>query len=780
MRIANAENGKKTGDGTEVGLFFPLPPELASQCPSLGEEDASPPHVTFLYVGAVPRKRQREFLRIVQHAFAGLSLVRASLGKTAYFQHPDKNQTIAHMQVHFSVDMRAIRSQLREDLLANGFEVLDSFPLHYHPHTTLAYLDYLDSLDSMYTGPRPYGGWDVESIEVWGLPKLYTVSLGGKLAKKDAHMLHQAERSKYKSKEEDAEGNVHYEYGPRQIAERHKEKAKQVEKLHKSLGDLRKDVLAKFKSEDTKVKTVALAVALIDATYERVGNAESAKNGHFGVTGWQARHLKFKGDTAILTYVGKSGVKHEKTIDDKRITTMLKEVAKGKSGEDFLLVHGDEDSVLTSADVNEYLSKFDVTAKDLRGYHANMEMRERLEQQRKKGPVLPAGRKEKDKVLKKEFDQALKETAEAVGHEAATLRSQYLVPGLEDSYLHDGTVMQNFQKKESTKSTFHKEEEEVTRLVRPSPKVKPPRKDKRRSRTKVEDADTGTGDRGDDADLSLNYKRVGSKNYQSSLYSKPLVGNGVVRAERVSPLSAPVLQFRRSCIMPKMTKKGALQVVNTLDRIASLMQEGWETLGVPQRVANDMAYRCDLLSDHIEKTAGLQPSVPNQGFDPSSIAEEEVSALEFDADEPYTRDNFRNTEKRQLREKQEAGGLPEADQTPVTTYNGGKNASVKKLVPLKKTEFAKLDAVVSGMRTPEALAALETLVGNELTPSQVAQVSASVQNHRYFLAKRLEGLLSVLRQETRSDQADMLRKVLMQFTKDQDVLETLNAKLEQK
>jgi hypothetical protein len=130
--------------------------------------------------------------------------------------------------------------------------------------------------------------------------------------------------------------------------------------------------------------------------------------------------------------------------------------------------------------------------------------------------------------------------------------------------------------------------------------------------------------------------------------------------------------------MPKMTKKGALQVVNTLDRIASLMQEDWESLGVPQRVANDMAYRCDLMSDHIEKMAGLQPSVPNQGFDPSSIAEQEASALEFDADEPYTRDNFRNTEKRQLREKQEAGELPEADQTPVTTYNGGKNASKKK------------------------------------------------------------------------------------------------------
>ena len=60
---------------------------------------------------------------------------------------------------------------------------------------------------------------------------------------------------------------------------------------------------------------VALAVALIDHTCERVGNPQSAKDGHFGVTVWRVKHFDMSKDTATVRYVGKSGVKHEKTIE---------------------------------------------------------------------------------------------------------------------------------------------------------------------------------------------------------------------------------------------------------------------------------------------------------------------------------------------------------------------------------------------------------------------------------------------------------------------------------
>ena len=179
---------------------------------------------------------------------------------------------------------------------------------------------------------------------------------------------------------------------------------------------------------------VALAVGLIDHTFERVGNSESAEDGHFGVTGWKVKHVSFSEGSAVIRYVGKSGVKHKKVVDDALLVRALKKAVKGKTPEDEVC------GGITSRDVNAYLEPFDVTAKDIRGYHANRTMAEHLRAVRKKGPKLPTDRKEKDKILKAEFKEALDATAEAVGHEAATLRSQYLSPGVEDDYMKDGTV----------------------------------------------------------------------------------------------------------------------------------------------------------------------------------------------------------------------------------------------------------------------------------------------------------------------------------------------------
>lgn len=62
----------------------------------------------------------------------------------------------------------------------------------------------------------------------------------------------------------------------------------------------------------------------------------------------------------------------------------------------------------------------------------------------------------------------------------------------------------------ATKDTYEREEEEAERLVRPAPKVKPPRDDKKREDVHERDPDTdGDPDLKGDPDMSLNYKRVG-------------------------------------------------------------------------------------------------------------------------------------------------------------------------------------------------------------------------------------------------------------------------------
>lgn len=349
-----------------------------------------------------------------------------------------------------------------------------------------------------------------------------------------------ARRPKYQGKKEvpkaDGSGTTTvYQYGPRQVANRHKEKAERVERLRGRIGDLRRRVKADLKSDDPETRLTALAVALIDATYERVGNDESADNGHYGVTGWTMDHVEFSknGGRATFRYIGKSGVEHEKTVDDTDLVGALKQCCGEKGGSDHVLSEGDVR--VTPAMVNDYLREFDVTAKDLRGFHANREMQERLRAIRRDGPELPRPRKERDVILKEEFAEALEGAAGAVGHEASTLRKQYLVPWLEDAYMRDGTVIDRLDKRASyvregeppsdgyaavvrrglaqwrfaprnaTKTHAEREDEEAERLVRRSPKLKPSRDDSKRERMDVADADTS----GRDRDLSLNFKDNG-------------------------------------------------------------------------------------------------------------------------------------------------------------------------------------------------------------------------------------------------------------------------------
>lgn len=249
--------------------------------------------------------------------------------------------------------------------------------------------------------------------------------------------------SRYKNKKVLDTGTVVYEYSDQQVSRRNNQKADRIEKLRKSLNSLRKKVNSDLRSGNPKTKLTALVVALIDHTYERVGNDESAEErGHFGVTGWQKQHISIGKGKATIKYTGKSGVKHEKVVDDPKILPALKaaydSVEKSSGG-----LFDD----ISSKDVNEYLSSFNITAKDLRGLHANREMQERLRTLRSKGKKLPLDRKERDKILKGEFKEALEGAAEAVGHEASTLRSQYLVPALEESYMEDGSVIEKFNEK---------------------------------------------------------------------------------------------------------------------------------------------------------------------------------------------------------------------------------------------------------------------------------------------------------------------------------------------
>ncbi len=250
----------------------------------------------------------------------------------------------------------------------------------------------------------------------------------------------------YKKKTTLENGTVVYEYGPRQVLNRHKKKADRLESLRHDIEELRKEVQRDLLAGDA----TALVIRLIDLTAERVGNPASAEDlEHFGVTEWRRKHLSFKGHVAKFNYVGKSGVGQFKTVSDPDVVSVLRNLAEGKDADDPLFPE------ITSREVNDYLEPWGITAKDLRGFHANTLMQEKLRMLcETRTTTLPEDKAERERLLKAEFMAALEETAQEVGHEATTLRKQYLVPGFEDEFLQGGVVKDKLVKAHSPATPF--------------------------------------------------------------------------------------------------------------------------------------------------------------------------------------------------------------------------------------------------------------------------------------------------------------------------------------
>ncbi len=129
--------------------------------------------------------------------------------------------------------------------------------------------------------------------------------------------------------------------------------------------------------------------------------------------------------------------------------------------------------------------------------------------------------------------------------------------------------------------------------------------------------------------------------------------------------------------MPKLTRQGARNLTATLDRVATVIQNNPDLLGVDKKIAMDFARRCDLLSDAIETTAvinfpksaaidetglSVEPLPGDEGFDANEIGDEVPGPLEIitPPDEPWMGGHFTQEKYVQLSEKQESGELAAA------------------------------------------------------------------------------------------------------------------------
>ena len=126
-----------------------------------------------------------------------------------------------------------------------------------------------------------------------------------------------------------------------------------------------------------KRTAVAAVVRLLDLGHVRVGNdAYQRDNGSFGATTLRNRHAKVTGSKLKLCYLGKSGKTQTLTIEDRRLSSVVKRVQDlpGQRLFQYLDDEGERHNV-TSGDVNDYLREASggpFTAKHFRTWGASV------------------------------------------------------------------------------------------------------------------------------------------------------------------------------------------------------------------------------------------------------------------------------------------------------------------------------------------------------------------------------------------------------------------------
>lgn len=193
-------------------------------------------------------------------------------------------------------------------------------------------------------------------------------------------------------------------------------------------------------------KILGTVVALLERTFIRVGNEEYAKeNKSFGLTTMRNRHVEVEGSTLQFNFRGKSGVKHEVPVTDRRIAKIVSKLQDLPGQELFQYVDGEgEIRNVTSQDVNDYLQEVtgeEFTAKDFRTWA---------------GTVMAAialnavGAFENKTQAKTNVRNAITAVAKMLGNTPAVCRKCYVHPAILESYLSGASIEGLKQKTEET------------------------------------------------------------------------------------------------------------------------------------------------------------------------------------------------------------------------------------------------------------------------------------------------------------------------------------------
>lgn len=236
----------------------------------------------------------------------------------------------------------------------------------------------------------------------------------------------------------DAKGRKQYRYHARWSDHRSANKFGRLIAFSHALPKIRDQVERDLKRQGLpREKVIATVVRLLETTYIRIGNQEYAKaNKSFGLTTLRDGHVDVTGATLRFRFVGKSGMKHEITLRDRRMARIVKMCRDLPGYHLFQYVdHDGTRQTIDSGDVNSYLRAVageDFSAKDFRTWGGTLLAAREF---RRMSP--PTSQREAKKVT----TQVIQRVAAALGNRPATCRKYYAHPAVLEAYA-DGSLFE--------------------------------------------------------------------------------------------------------------------------------------------------------------------------------------------------------------------------------------------------------------------------------------------------------------------------------------------------
>ncbi len=177
----------------------------------------------------------------------------------------------------------------------------------------------------------------------------------------------------------DARGRKQYRYHAQWSEQRAGTKYEHLRDFAEVLPRIRRRVELQLAGADTPTRERVLAtiVRLLDTTWLRIGNQRYRRdNGSHGLSTLRRRHAVVEGPQLRLSFRGKSGVRQEVAVSDRRIARIVRRCQELPGQELFCHVDANGDvHGIDSADVNAWLAQAAgcaVTAKDFRTWHGSV------------------------------------------------------------------------------------------------------------------------------------------------------------------------------------------------------------------------------------------------------------------------------------------------------------------------------------------------------------------------------------------------------------------------